>query len=138
MEQNNTLEQLIAELDDKETVYVFERSKVLTDKDAYTNGGFSRGWWFDKGAERKEKLNEIASMIRKDRMFAANRKLAEAYEQAIEVKIEGLRYNDKRLKQSVATEIIDRNIGKPTQRVEQKSEVDGTITVELIDDESQD
>ena len=138
MEENRTLEQLISELDDKSAMYVFERSKTHNDKEAYNNCGFGKGWFFNKSPEDRERLNDIGSAIRKDRMFAANRKLAEAYERAREVKIEGLQYNDKRLKQSVATEIIDRNIGKPTQRVEQKSEVDGTITVELIDDESQD
>jgi len=75
----------------------------------------SWGWLRNRDVE---KLNEIARQIRVDTNFQAKRILKEAVAEAARIKTNALKHRDERIKQAAATEILDRELGKPTQRQE--------------------
>ena len=66
-------------------------------------------------------MNKRAESLRKDKAIRAAMILSEAVEEAAKVKAAGLKSRDERVKQAVATEIIERNLGK----IPQVSEITG-------------
>ncbi len=105
-------------LDERETAYVLARSDAVSNAEALRNCGFSKGWLNNRNIDE---LNSRADRLRKDKAVRAVMLLSDAVEEAAKVKIAGLRVRDDRIKQAVATEIIERELGK----VPQKSEVTG-------------
>lgn len=105
-------------LDERETAYVLARSDAFSNNQALKVCGFSLGWLRNKNIED---LNERAEELRKNKAIRASMLLSEALEEAAKVKVAGLKVRDDRVKQAVATEIIERGLGK----VPMKSEVTG-------------
>ena len=105
-------------LDERETAYVLARSETFSNNEALRKCGFSMGWLRNKNIDE---LNARAESLRKDKAIRAAMILSEAVEEAAKVKAAGLKSRDERVKQSVATEIIERNLGK----VPQVSEITG-------------
>jgi len=101
--------------DDLKRAYVLERSKVNTDKDGYTNAGFSRGTFYNWTPEEREYLNNLAQRIRTEVALQIMMRLQEAGMDAVEVKVDGLKARDQRIKQKASTEILEWLIGKPNQ-----------------------
>lgn len=134
--QNMTIEELLHTLDDREVSYVFSRSSQPSDVKGYEEAGLSKGWWNYRDKERHEYLNDIAMRIRIDTAFRAKRLLAEAAERAANVLVTQL--DDKKrpaISQRAAIEVLDRTIGKPSQKIEQENSGETTIRVELVGDE---
>jgi CRP-like cAMP-binding protein len=63
----------------------------------------------------------------------ANMILDDAVIQAAEVKSAGLKDRDVRVRQAAATEILDRRVGKPTQKTELTGKDGGAIPIELFE-----
>jgi len=105
-------------LDERETAYVLARSKAFSNAQALRDAGISQGWLNNKDVDE---LNKLAEQIRLNKAIKASMILDDALEEAAKVKAAGLRVRDDRVKQAVATEIIERGLGK----VPQKSEVTG-------------
>jgi len=112
------LDKVFEGLDERETAYVLARSECVSNSEALRKCGFSQGWLSKRDIDD---LNARADTLRKDKAIRASLILSEAVEEAAKVKTSGLRVRDERIKQSVATEILDRELGK----VPQKSEVTG-------------
>lgn len=127
MEEISTLLEQLEE--DKMRDYVFARSETVNDSDAYKKSGVGKQNFYRWPAETRKHLNALAVKIRIDHSFRARAILSEHLAEAAEVKISGLKHRDDRIKQSVATEILDRQLGKPKQAVEHSGEVGSTITV---------
>jgi len=102
-------------LDERETAYVLARSDSFSNNQALRKCGFSFGWLRNKDIED---LNARADSLRKDKAIRASMILSEAVEEAALVKTAGLKARDERIKQAVATEIIDRELGKVPNRTE--------------------
>lgn len=115
-------------LNERQVEYVTARSQSESNAKALKLCGFSEGWLYKQDVEM---LNERASMFRKDIAGQAMQKLTEALVAAVEVKTKGLSSRDERVRQSVATEIIERILGKPTQRQDITSG-DEKITIRLV------
>jgi hypothetical protein len=105
-------------LDERETAYVLARSDAFSNNQALKVCGFSIGWLRNKDIDD---LNSRAESLRKDKAMRAAMILSEAVEEAARIKVAGLKVRDERIKQAVATEIIERELGK----IPQKSEVTG-------------
>lgn len=105
-------------LDERETAYVLARSDAFSNNQALKVCGFSIGWLRNKDIDD---LNSRAESLRKDKAIRAAMILADAVEEAARVKAAGLKSRDERVKQAVATEIIERNLGK----IPQVSEITG-------------
>ena len=113
-------------LDERETAYVLARSETFSNNEALRKCEFSMGWLRNKDIDD---LNKRAESLRKDKAIRAAMILSEAVEEAAKVKAAVLQSRDERVKQAVATEIIDRELGK----VLQSTEVTGEVSIEVDD-----
>lgn len=114
-------------LNEKQTEYVTARSKTDSNLKALKECGLSEGWLYKNDYEN---LNYRALMLRKDVVRQATQMLSESLVKAVEVKLDGLKVRDERIKQAVSTEIIERIMGKPTQRTEVTGKDGGAIEVD--------
>lgn len=115
MEQIKTqLDQLTA----NELRYVMERANTRSDRAAYCAAGISKATYFKWGSERREYLNNLAGRIRAEAAVRAIMVLQAVAEEAARVKASGLQSRSEHVRQSVASDILDRTIGKATQRIE--------------------
>jgi len=112
------LQTVLNQLQDNRLDYVRARSLVNSDAQAIKDIGISKTAFYKWPAEEREKLNELAQQLKRATVARAIMALQAAAEEAAQVKIAGLKSRDERLKQSAATEILDRNIGKPKQAVD--------------------
>jgi hypothetical protein len=118
-------------LDARETAYVLARSDSVSNSEALRKCKFSQGWLNKRDIED---LNARAATIREDKAIRASMLLAEAVEEAAKVKVAGLKVRDDRIKQSVATEILDRELGKVPQRAEITGADGGKLQIEYVND----
>lgn len=122
------LDSLFEGLDERETAYVLARSECVSNSEALRKCGKSEGWLYKRDIED---LNTRADVLRKDKAIRASMILAEAVEEAAKVKAAGLKSRDERVKQAVATEIIDRELGKVPVKSEITGKDGGVIVVEF-------
>lgn len=120
------LDKVLEGLDERETEYVIARSDAVSNSEALRFCGYSQGWLSKRNIED---LNGRADILRKDKAIRALMLLDAAVEDAARVKVNGLKVRDERVKQLVATEILDRAFGKPTQRTELTGADGGAIEV---------
>jgi hypothetical protein len=126
-----TLDDLISELDINERRYVFARAQVSTDKEAYETIGMSYSWL---NSHEKEHLNNIASELVKDVGFQMMQLIKQHGIEAVKEKIKQLKSRDERIRAQASTELIDRNLGRPTQRVDQKTTGEQKVVFEVVRD----
>lgn len=85
----------------------------------------SRPTYYRFTPEEREQLETLAEQLHYEKTLQAWFILEGASKEAADVKVEGLRSRDQRIKQAAATEILDRTVGrKPTQQEQ-------TITVKV-------
>lgn len=107
--------------------YVIERSSNNSVKDACKQIGMSPSALY--AWDSREELEELALALRLDRHVEVELKLRQALPDAIEVVIDGLKNKRYSEKFKAAVEILDRTLGKPTQKIDQKTEHSGAIEV---------
>ena len=112
------LQTVLSQLEDKRLDYVRARSLASSDAQAYREAGVAKALFYSWPAEEREKLNELAQQLKRATVARAILVIQEAAEEAARVKVEGLKDRDKRIRQAAATEILDRNVGKPKQGVD--------------------
>ena len=120
-------------LDSREVDYVQARANAKSDAEALRMCGFSRGWL---NFHDKDDLNERAMNFKTDNVLKAQIILDQAVELAAKIKVDGLQSRNERIKQDASSEIMDRRMGKPTQRIDQKTEHSGSLVVVNWDDDS--
>lgn len=114
----DNLQDVLETLSDREIDFVFARSNAKTDTDARSDAGISNGLWYSWPEERRQYLIEVANQLRVNTKFKAQRILQEAAEEAAKLKVAGMKSRKENIAQAAATEILDRGLGKPTQRQE--------------------
>jgi hydroxypyruvate isomerase len=114
----DNLQTVLGQLEDKRLDYVRARSMVNSDSQACKDAGIARATYYTWPQDERDQLNELAQQLKRATVARAIMALQAAAEEAAQVKIAGLKSRDERLKQSAATEILDRNIGKPKQAVD--------------------
>jgi len=122
------LRTILDQLEDNRLAYVMARSKVTSDRQGYLDAGVSKATFYLWPTEEREKLNDIAQRLKRETAARALMTLQDAAADAAKVKVEGLKSRDERVKQSVATEILDRTVGKVPTEVE----VRGNVTAQII------
>jgi len=103
--------------------YVLERSKVNDTRTALANIGRSKSWFYGFPEEERERLDKLAEQLHYEKKVQAVLTLEDAVQEAAQVKVEGLRSRDQKIKQAASTEILDRVVGK----TKEKKEVEHTI-----------
>jgi len=116
-------------VDDSKLNYVLERSEVNTDKDGYVNSGVGKQVFYKWPKETRADLNKLALALKLETALKAKLVLKAATKEAALVKVGGMKSKNEHVKQSAATEILDRMLGKPTQTVQSKVENIQTIKI---------
>lgn len=80
-----------------------------------------------------EPIKRALELMRYDGIITALEIQRRALPEAMAVKVAGLKSENEKIRQDAATEIIDRNIGKPVQRSEVTGKDGGSIAVEVFD-----
>ena len=112
-------------LNPNELDFVMARSSQNSVKKACKEAGISQSTLY--GWDNREELEEFALALRLDRHVEVELRLRESLPDAIGVIIDGLKERRYSSKFKAAVEILDRTLGKPTQRIDQKTEVSGEV-----------
>jgi len=97
--------------------FVVARQEFSTDKEAAHQIGVKPNTvytWKHKGAP----IDEAVRLMAFDGIVVAKEMLRRALAKAAAVKVAGLDSEDERIRQGVSTEVLDRELGRPTQRQE--------------------
>lgn len=109
--------------------YVIARAHKRSISAALDEIGVSPKWYYSFSEEERKQLEDLADDLHKQKKIQAELILAEALPEAAQVKADGLRSEDERIRQDSASEILDRNLGKAKQVSENKTEVAGELTI---------
>ena len=93
--------------------------------------GVSRSAFYKWPEDEREVLRDMAQRLKADVQLRVMQLLEGAAEEAALVKVAGLKSRNETVKQSVASEILDRVLGKPTQRQEVTGAEGGAIGVNI-------
>ena len=74
-------------------------------------------------------IDEAVALLADDGLIMAEEILADALVEAAEVKVSGLRSRSEKVRQDASSEILDRKMGKPTQRQEIGGEGGGDLVI---------
>ena len=127
----------LEKLDDNRLAYVLARSKTTSTKKACADADISTSTFYSW--EDRAQLEELANLMKVDRAVEVEMRLREALPEAVQVVIDGLTERRYSTQFKSAVEILDRTMGKPTQKIDQRTEHSGKIdiVVEWDDDEVQ-
>ena len=106
--------------------YVEARSRLSSDAAVAREWGI-RGIYQWKRSREPEVLDQVINWLQLEKNAAAEEVLGRHLMKAAVVKTDGLDSVDERLRQSAATEILDRALGKPVQRVDKKTQSETLI-----------
>ena len=118
--------------DSRKLSYVLERAETNSATDACKNAGISRPLYYKWGKEQRDYLDGLALELKLEVALGAKLVLRAAVKDAAEVKVKGLKSLKDNVKQSAATEILDRMLGKPVQKTESKHELIKPVVVEHV------
>ena len=132
------MDDLIAKLQDlrpEELDYVMARSSNNSVAAACKEANLSQSTVYRW--DNREELDVLAGALRLDRHIEVELKLRQALPDAVEVVIDGLKERKYSEKFKAAIEILDRTMGKPTQKIDQRTEHSGKVEliVEWDDDD---
>lgn len=119
---SDELAAIISELTADQIRFVVSRQEHATHKEAAEAIGIKPATvydWIHKGAP----INEAVRFMAADGLIVAQNVRRRNLAKAMLVKVAGLDEKDARLRQNVATEIIEWEMGKPSQPTEQTGEV---------------
>jgi len=122
---------IFAGLSDREIDYVKARANTKSNRQALRDANLSQGWLANRDADA---LFERAMAFKVDVIYRAQEILDSVVEEAAQVKANGLKSYDQKIKQAAATEILDRKFGKPSQKTEITGVDDSAIVIKVIYD----
>lgn len=112
--------------------WVYARATVRSDKGAYEAIGVSRSAFYKWPEAERDVLREMAQRLKADVQLRIMQMLEDAAEKAARVKVDGLGSRNELVRQGVASEILDRILGKPTQRQEVTGAAGGPVVSEVV------
>lgn len=98
--------------------WVYARAAARSDKAAYEAIGVSRSAFYKWAESERDALRALAQKLKADVQLRVMQLLEGAAEDAARVKVAGLHSRNEGVKQGAASEILDRVLGKATQRQE--------------------
>ena len=111
--------------------YVMARADGNSVEASLKIAGRSKGWFYGGLTQAEQSaLETLACEVNAAPKLRARGILDEAVIEAAEVKVSGLRSRHDTVKQSAATEILDRALGKPNQPITGKD--GGAIVVKVV------
>jgi hypothetical protein len=123
------LRQELEQLEDNKLAYVLARSKTTSVKKACKDADISTSTFY--AWEEHDRLDELANLMKVDRAIEVEMRLRDALPDAVQTIIDGLNERRYDTKFKAAVEILDRTLGKSTQKQEINAKVDGEVVVNL-------
>jgi hypothetical protein len=116
--------------------YVFARCKTTSNNKAVEEAGFSQSTFYGWDQEERDYLNSLAMRLKTEAGLRAMLILQEYAEDAARGMGKLMKSRNENIQLKANQDILDRTGGKPTQRVDQKTEHDGevNINVRYVDD----
>ena len=102
----------------KEMSYVRARAGADSEAEALRGAGIPRRTFYHWPEERRRELLEVAQEYKRNAVARALQILEDSVADAAEVKVKGLKSRKDHIAQAAADSILDRMMGKPTQRQE--------------------
>lgn len=121
------LDELLKVLTTDQIRYVIARQETSTDKEAARKIGVSNSTVSVWG----EPVKRAVQLMAIDGVHVAREILRRNLPKAMAVKAAGLESDNEKVRQDAATEIIDREMGKPLQKSKNETEISGVITVDF-------
>ena len=125
------LEQILEKLSTDQIRFVIARIDTVTDKEAAERTNLNYGSIKQWPKERKELIDQACRLMAQDGLVTALHLRRRALARAMEVKLRGLDSRDERIRQAVATEIIEWELGKASQKIDLSGEIDVNYRHEL-------
>ena len=107
--------------------YVLARSKTTSNKKACKEADISTSTFYSWNDH--EHLENLANRMKVDRAVEVEMRLRDSLPDAVKVVIDGLTERRYSTQFKAAVEILDRTMGKSTQRINQKTEHSGEVTL---------
>jgi len=121
------LEQILEQLTVTQVRYVIARVDSITDKEACERANVNYGSFRNAPREERELIDQAVRLMSQDGLITALHLRRRALARAMEIKLRGLDSHDERIRQSVATEIIEWEMGRAMQRQELSGKDGGPI-----------
>lgn len=121
------LEQMLGQLTVNQIRYVIARVDSITDKEACEQANINYGSFRNMPREERELIDRAVRLMAQDSLVTALHLRRRALARAMEIKLSGLDSRDEKIRQSVATEIIEWEMGKAMQRQELSGKDGGPI-----------
>lgn len=115
-EKEARLKEIMSQLNYNQLRYLSIRPNFSSDKDAAEEIELSEKTVYNW--KEKELVKEALNLMASDGVIVASEILRRALPEAAAVKVAGIQSGDERIRQSSSTEVLDRGLGKPTQRTE--------------------
>ncbi len=109
--------------------YVFARSKTTSNNKAVSDAGFSESTFYGWSQDERDYLNSLAMRLKTEVGLRVMLVLQEFAEDAARDLGELMKSRNENIRFKSDVEILDRTQGKPTQRVDQKTEHSGEIDI---------
>ena len=119
--------------DSKKLAYVLERAEVHSASEACKNADINRTAYYSWSEEEREYLNGLARELKLEVALKAKLVLRAATKEAAEIKVSGMKSRNEHVKQSAASEILDRMLGKPMQPTKSDENIVQRIILERRD-----
>jgi GDP-D-mannose dehydratase len=131
----DNLRDKLLRLQDNQLDYVIARSKTTSVRKACDDIGISTSTLY--GWDNREELEVLANELKVDRYIEVEMKFRNALPDAVDIIIAGMSKEEDGQRYSTrfrsACEVLDRGIGKPTQRVDQQTDGKMEIVVTYED-----
>jgi len=133
--QNRTtdarLEDVLAQLTNDQIRFLIARAEAESDAAACRDIGLGRSTMGHWPTEVRDLLKTARVLMAQDGLVTALHIRRRNLAKAMAVKVGGLDSGDERLRQNVATELIEWETGRATQRNENKDEHSGAVAIRL-------
>jgi len=126
------LQNILTQLSTDQIRFVVARQEFSTDKEAAEAIGISAQTVY----RWPDAVKEAVRLMSVDGLVTAQVVRKRALAKAMLVKVDGLDSDDERLRQNVATEVIEWEMGKATQTTELKGEITERIVIVDWDDDA--
>ncbi len=118
LSQENALEDILSQLSVDHIRFIIARIDTVTDKEACQSAGLNYGTFRNMPREKRELIDQALRLVSQDGLVTALHLRRRALARAMEIKLRGLDSRDEKIRQATATEIIEWELGKATQRQE--------------------
>ena len=129
----------LEQLEDRQLAYVVARSKCFKDADALKEIGLSKSTFYKWDASERESLNTLAQRFKHEIAMRVLMKLQDHAEESVDVITGLMKSRNDNIKLKAAQDVLDRSVGKPTQRQEVTGADGSKLVINLSwDDEPED